>query len=88
MQSPVEGEAEVIQDLAVPRTAAELRSFLGSIRSQKSSIPRCNALARPLYKLLRGNPAKTKPIVWNDEATKAFLTLQEAYGHLLGVPQL
>ena len=88
MQTPVEGEAEVIQDLAVPRTVAELRSFLGSIRSHQSSIPRCNARARPLYKLLRGNPAKTKPIVWNDEAGRAFVSLKEAYGHLLGVPQL
>ena len=88
MQTPVEEKVKAIQDLAVPQTVAELRSFLGRMRSYQSSIPRCNVIARPLHKLVRGSPAKRKPIVWNDEAERAIVYLKEAYGHLLGVPQL
>ena len=66
-------KTDAIKSFPVPKTIKEVRSFLGLTNYYSSFIENFAIIARPLHKLT----SKTKKILWNDEAQKAFETLKD-----------
>ena len=61
-----------------PKTTSELRSFLGFTNVYRRFINNYTETARPLFKLLQGNPKKHKPIPpLDDSQMKSFQKLIE-----------
>ena len=73
---PVESKVQGIQELSLPRTKTQLRSFLGSVSYYQKFIPSFSDIATPLYNLL----TKTKPKVlqWTEISKSSFLQLKQA----------
>lgn len=62
-----------VKNFPIPQTLKQLRSFLGLCSYYRRFVNGFAKLARPLYMQLK----TTKKIPWNDEATRAFMTLKE-----------
>ena len=64
---------EVIEHFPTPRTAKQLKSFLGLVGYYRKFIPLFSKIASPLHKLLKGD-AK---YVWEESQEAAFWTLKQ-----------
>ena len=64
---------ESIRKMPAPRTAKEVKQFLGLIGYYRKFIPRFADISRPLTKLTRHNVV----FEWTDQCTKAFKHLRE-----------
>ena len=67
---------DVVRTWPVPKTAKEVRSFLGFTGYYRRFIEKYAAVAKPLFELLGGKrsakKSPPKPFVWTDECQKAF----------------
>lgn len=69
---PNETKVEAVKDFPVPKTAHQLRQFIGLISYFRKFIKNCALLTSPLTKLLK----KDTPWTWNAEHEKAFHLLK------------
>ena len=65
---------EAIQNFPLPKTAKELRRFLGTINFYRRTTPNAAAKQASLNGLLKGNVKGTEPITWNETS---LTTLEE-----------
>ena len=71
VQPPSE-KIEAIQNFPLPKTAKELRRFLGTINFYRRTIPNAATKQALLNELLKGNIKGKEPISWNDSSLAAF----------------
>ena len=64
---------ESIRKMPAPRTAKEVKQFLGLIGYYRKFVPRFADISRPLTKLMRHNVV----FEWTDQCSKAFNHLRE-----------
>ena len=76
-----EAKVEVIQDLALPKSIRELRSFLGHVGFYRRFIQDFAKVSKPLTSLL----CKEKDFIIEEEGKYAFMQLKQA---LVEVPIL
>ena len=69
---PLPEKSEAISNYPIPKTAKDLRRFLGMINFHRLAIPHAATQQAPLNELLRGNIRGKTPISWTPEACKAF----------------
>ena len=65
-------KVEAVLALDRPKTARDVRTFLGMINWYRDFWPRRSHLIAPFTKLLQGLEGKKTPIVWTDDLTKCF----------------
>lgn len=69
---PLESKVEAVERFRIPKTAKEVRSFLGLVNFCAAFIPNLATISEPLRKLTR----KGIKFVWKNEQDKAFKTLK------------
>lgn len=72
---PTQHKVEAIKTFKKPTTVKELRRFQGMVNYYRRCLPRAAQIQAPLNALLVGENTKAsnnKPILWNQEAEKAF----------------
>lgn len=69
---PLEGKVESIKEYPQPRTAKQLRRFLGMINFYRRFIPQAASIQSPLNALLTGAVKASDPIVMDENAVRAF----------------
>ena len=69
--APLPDRVEAIQNLPIPTTAKQLRSFIGTLQYYRRVMPNVAALLAPFHKLLQGKK-KYSGIVFTDDAREAF----------------
>ena len=76
---PVPKRVNAIRKFNPPKTVKELRRFLAMLNSYKRFIRYASHKQQPLRKFISGNKRNDKtPILWDDEAIKAFTTCKDA----------
>ena len=76
---PEETKMKAIQEMPIPQTKKEVRSFLGLVGYYRRFIPHFATKAEPLTSLTKkGLPEK---IHWNESADQAFQTLKTSLTH-------
>ena len=70
---PLPEKLESIRKMPAPRTAKEIKQFLGLIGYYRKFVPRFADISRPLTKLMRHNVV----FEWTDQCSKAFNHLRE-----------
>jgi hypothetical protein len=70
---PDEKRVEAVKNYPVPKTAREIKGFLGFAGYCRRFIQNFSQTAKPLTELLK----KNTPYVWDDRTEKAFSTLKE-----------
>ena len=70
---PLPEKLESIRTMPVPRTAEEVKQFLGLIGYYRKFVPRFADISRPLTKLAHHNVM----FEWTDQCSKAFNHLRE-----------
>ena len=58
--APLPNRVEAIQNLPIPTTAKQLRSFIGTLQYYRRVMPNVAALLAPFHKLLQGK----KKVLW------------------------
>lgn len=78
IRAPVE-RVKAIQDLPLPKTAQELRRFLGMLNFYRRFIPHASEFEAPLHDAI-SNPIlkKMQPISWTPELEEAFKTCKNS----------
>ena len=71
---PDASKIEAVADYPAPKTAKQLKQFLGLTNYYRRFINHYAAIAEPLHKTLRGRP---KHFVWDEHCTQAFNTLKQ-----------
>ena len=71
---PDASKIEAVADYPAPKTAKQLKQFLGLTNYYRRFINHYAAIAEPLHKTLRGRP---KHFVWDERCTQAFNTLKQ-----------
>ena len=69
---PDEKRIEAVKEYPEPRTARELKEFLGLAGYYRRFIPNFSKIAMPLTELLK----KSTPCVWNVNTNEAFISLK------------
>jgi hypothetical protein len=70
---PLEERVTHLQECHPPKTASQLRRFLGMLNFYKWFLPHAAAIQAPLYDVLSGPKVKdSHPIIWTPELIKAF----------------
>jgi transposase InsO family protein len=69
---PLEKKVQVIKEFPLPKTARELRRFLGMINFYRRFIPKAAEIQAPLNNLLTGSIKASHPVIMNADALKAF----------------
>lgn len=69
---PLPTKVQAISDFPSPTSKRALRRFLGLINFYRRFIPNCAALLQPLEELLRDPKSPTAPLVWSEDAQRAF----------------
>lgn len=80
---PLNDRIQALQDIALPRTKKDLRSFLGMISFYRMFIPQASSHTGPLSDLLR--KGSSEPLIWSGSLQNHFNTLKTA---LLSPPVL
>ena len=76
---PTSAKVEAIENFQTPKSATQLRRFLGMVNFYHRFIRNCALLQQPLTKLLSGHSKNSKKhLDWNDNAQSAFLKLKDA----------
>ena len=72
-------KTEAVQKWPVPKTVADVRSFLGFTNQYRKFIPKYAHVAGPLNELISGNNSKKKKkeVQWTPESQEAFEALKE-----------
>lgn len=69
---PLPEKVEAIKSFPLPKTAKDLRQFLGMINFYRRFIPNAANFQAPLNDLLVGNVKGKAPLTWTSEARQAF----------------
>lgn len=69
---PLESKVQAIKDFTVPKTAKQLRRFLGMINFYRRFIPQAASIQAPLNALLTGSIKASQPVDVSGDALKAF----------------
>ncbi|PIK56413.1 hypothetical protein BSL78_06657 [Apostichopus japonicus] len=75
--SPSDDKIHAIKHASEPKTASEVRSFLGLVQFVARFIPDLSTVSEPLRKLTR----KNEQFRWGPEQNKAFNTLKDSLTH-------
>lgn len=70
--SPLPDKVKAIQEYPMPKTAKQLRRFLGALNFFRRFIPKAAKIQAPLNELLHGNIKGKTPIPWTPKTTAAF----------------
>ena len=73
---PLNDRIRALQDVALPRTKKDLRSFLGMVSFYRMFIQQASSHTGPLSDLLR--KGTSEPLVWSDTLQAHFTTLKTA----------
>ena len=87
--SPLPGKVEAIRACDAPKTAKQLRGFLGLVNFYRRFIPDCARTLLPLTDLLRKHTKRSKkPLDWPPACDAAFIEVKEklAQATLLAYP--
>ena len=76
--APVQAKVEAVEQIPLPSTKKEVRSFLGVVGFYRRFIPYFADAARPLTDLLRGSKRGDLSCSWTPECTTAFQRLKGA----------
>ena len=69
---PPDDKIEAIKNFPLPKTAKELRRFLGTVNFYRRTIPRAAAEHALVNELLKGNVKGKEPIHWDETTLTAF----------------
>lgn len=69
---PLEGKVEAIRNYPVPKTAKQLRRFLGMVNFYRRFIPRAAQIQAPLNALLTGSVKASQPVDMCGDSLTAF----------------
>lgn len=69
---PTAQKTEAIAGYTRPRTAKQLRRFLGAVNFYRDLLPNAAETQAPMNDLLKGKVKGNHPVDWNDTAAKAF----------------
>lgn len=69
--------ARAIAEYTEPRTAKDLRRYLGMVNFYRRFLPRAAEIQAPLNNLLRGNLKGKTLIAWTPQARRAFQAIKE-----------
>ncbi|CAK1583786.1 unnamed protein product [Parnassius mnemosyne] len=75
---PLEGKVQAIKEYPVPKTAKQLRRFLGMINFYRRFIPQAAKIQAPLNALLTGAVKASHPVNLNGDSLKAFEECKES----------
>ncbi|KMQ86466.1 pol polyprotein [Lasius niger] len=75
---PLPARVKAIADYEEPRTAKELRRFLGMINFYRRFLPKAAEIQAPLNELLHGEVKGKTPITWTPQAQEAFKITKES----------
>ena len=76
---PTLSKVEAISKFVTPKTATQLRRFLGMVNFYHRFVPRCASLQQPLTKLLAGHSRNSKkPLQWTTESQNAFEEIKQS----------
>ena len=67
-------KAKTVRDWPQPKSATEVRQFVGLASYYRKIIPNFATICKPLHKLTK----KTSKFVWNDQTQNAFDTLKQS----------
>jgi len=87
---PLPARVSAIREYRLPRTAKDLRRYLGMINFYRRFVPKVAAILAPLNDLLRGRSKGKAPIEWTPQARQAFEAAKEslAQATLLAHPRV
>ena len=69
---------EIVNNLGLPRTEAELHNFVGMVNYYNRFIPACSLILAQLYKLFTKKKKCRKEVQWTDESIRAFEQAKKA----------
>lgn len=69
---PLESKVQAIKEFPVPKTAKQLRRFLGMVNFYRRFIPHAAEIQAPLNSLLTGSVRASQPVDINGNSLKAF----------------
>ena len=72
---------KAIQEMPVPKSETEIRSFLGHLQYISRFISRMSSICEPIFKLLK----KNQPTEWNEQCQQAFEKIKQ---YLMNPPVL
>lgn len=75
---PLESKVEAIKEFPVPKTAKQLRRFLGMINFYRRFIPQAAQIQTPLNALLTGSIKASHPVDVNGDSLRAFEECKES----------
>lgn len=86
---PLPARVQVIRDYQMPKTARDLRRYLGMLNFYRRFLPGAAETLAPLNDLLRNNMKGKAPITWTPQAERAFEASREklAQATLLAHPR-
>lgn len=66
------GRVEIVREYPMPKTAKDLRRYLGIVNFYRRFLPRTAETLAPLNDLLQGNTKRKTQIAWTPQARQAF----------------
>lgn len=75
---PLEGKVAAIKEFPVPKTAKQLRRFLGMLNFYRRFIPQAAQIQAPLNALLTGSIKASHPVDISGDSLKAFEACKES----------
>jgi len=75
---PLEDKVAAITRRPLPNTVRELQQFLGMLNFYRKFIPAAARILCPLTSALKGSPAASAPLQWNQEMRDAFSAAKAA----------
>lgn len=75
---PLESKVLAIKEFPVPKTAKQLRRFLGMVNFYRRFIPRAAQIQAPLNSLLTGSVRASQPVDVSGDSLKAFNECKES----------
>ena len=75
---PLQEKVTAIQDFPRPSTKSKLQEFLGLVNFYHRFVPQCAQILLPINKLLTTTQGDSKPLLWDEPASQAFLDIKKA----------
>ena len=75
---PLPARVQAIKNYQEPKTAKDLRRYLGMVNFYRRFVPRAAEIEAPLNDLLQDNIKGKTPVTWTQAARQAFQTVKES----------